>query len=399
MDAQEAYTIGRRVRAIRKSRDKTLEVVAGLAGTSAATLSRIETGKLPLDNLRMIVALANALEVAPSELTRLPVPAPANGHTDSTTEAVRLAMDAIDIERPGGIVLPLAALREQVTQIHQQRRACQFAEVATELPGLIRNLHTTLATGTDHAELLDLGVYLHVHVTRFWLIEAVAPDDLLRRVAFLARRLAQERDEVTTLAFASFAVADVLLCGGAFQLGQAEADSITLPPTTAGTAGLVGQVTALHAHAAALNGRPSDVAAAFDSAAELAERFGATGETDSVGYLFGPVDLGMCRMHQALEADEPDQAVSIARGVDPERHPFPVNRSKYWIHYGRALSQLRGRRDEAVMALRTSEELFPTRFRRDPMVREVLAVLLTRVRRDTVSQELRRMAFRAGLTT
>ncbi|MGH3718847.1 MAG: helix-turn-helix domain-containing protein [Pseudonocardiaceae bacterium] len=399
MNAQEAYTIGRRVRALRKARDKTLEVVAGLVGTSTATLSRIETGKLPLDNLTMIVALANALEIAPSELTRLPVPAPANGHTDSTTEAVRLALDAIDVERPGGVVLPLAVLRDQVAQIHRQRRACRFAEVATDLPGLIRNLHTTLATGTDHAELLDLAVYLHVHVTRFWLIEAVAPDDLLRRVAFLARRLAQKRDEVTTLAFASFAVADVLLCGGAFELGQAETDSITLPPTTAGTAGLVGQVAALHAHAAQLNGRPGDVVAAFESAAVLAERFGTVGETDSVGYLFGPVDLAMCRMGQALEADEPDQAAGIARGVDPERHPFPVNRTAYWIHYGRALSRLRGRRDEAVMALRTAEDLFPTRVRRDPRVREVLAGLLTRVRRDTVSQELRRMAFRAGLTT
>ena len=147
----------------------------------------------------MIVALANALQVAPSELTKLPVPAPANGHTDSTTEAVRLALDAIDTDRPGGVTLPVAVLRGLVALIHQQRRACQFADVATDLPGLIRNLHTTLATGADHAELLDLAVYLHVHVTRFWLIEACAPDDLLRRTVFLARRLARERGEVTTL--------------------------------------------------------------------------------------------------------------------------------------------------------------------------------------------------------
>lgn len=399
IDTQEARTIGWRVRSIRKARNKSLEVIAGLAGTSTATLSRIETGKIPLDNLTMIVALANALEIAPSELTKLPVPAPANGHTDSTTEAVRLALDAIDVDRPGGIVLPIAVLRDQVARIHRQRRACQFAEVATDLPGLIRNLHTTLATGTDRAELLELGVYLHVHVTRFWLINAVAPADLLRRVAFLARRLAQEREAAATLAFASFAVADVLLMGGAFKLGQAELESIILPPTTIGTAGLVGQVTALHSTAAWLNGRPGDVAAPLEAAAELAERFGATGETDSLGYLFGPVDLAMYRMFGALHADEPDQAVSVAREVDPERHPFPVNRCQYWIHYGRALARLRGRRDEAVTALRTAEDLFPTAVHRDPMVREVLAGLLTRVRRDAVSQELRRMAFRAGLPT
>jgi hypothetical protein len=40
---------------------------------------------------------------------------------------------------------------------------------------------------------------------------------------------------------ASFGVADVLLTGGAFDLGQAELDSITLPSITPDTAGLVGQ--------------------------------------------------------------------------------------------------------------------------------------------------------------
>ena len=55
--------------------------------------------------LSEIVALAHALEIAPSELTRLPVPAPANGHTDSTTEAIRLTLDASDAEHPEGLVL------------------------------------------------------------------------------------------------------------------------------------------------------------------------------------------------------------------------------------------------------------------------------------------------------
>jgi transcriptional regulator with XRE-family HTH domain len=68
---------------------------------STSTLHRIEHGQRPV-TLSEIVALANALEIAPSELTRLPIPAPANGHTDSTTEAVRLALDAIDAE---GLVL------------------------------------------------------------------------------------------------------------------------------------------------------------------------------------------------------------------------------------------------------------------------------------------------------
>ena len=398
MDAEDARTIGWRLRRIRDSRGKSLRVIAGLAGMSTSTLHRIEHGQRAV-TLSELVALANALEIAPSELTKLPVPAPANGHTDSTTEAVRLTLDAIDADCLGGLVLPVAVLRDQVARIHAQRRACQFAEVATDLPGLIHNLHTTLATGTDHSELLDLAVYLHVHVTRLWLSRVAAPDDLVRRIVFLAQRLARERDEITTLGVAGFGVADTLLHGGAFELGRAVLDSLTLPPATADTAGLVCLLTVCHAHAAVLDGRPGDVAAPMDAAAELAERFGAAGDTDSLGFAHASADVGLARMNLALEADEPDQAVSTPRDVHPERHPFPSGRAHYWMHYGRALAGLRGRRDEAVRALRTAEDIFPIKVRRDPLVRDAIATLLPGARQDAIGTELRGLAHRAGLPT
>jgi transcriptional regulator with XRE-family HTH domain len=397
VDVEDARTIGARLLRIRLARRKSLRVVAGLAGMGKSKLSQIERGEVALDSISDIVALANALQIAPSELMRLPVPAPANGHTDSTIEAIRLALDAIDVGRPEGLVVPVAALREQVAQIHRQRRACQTAEVATELPVLVRNLHTTLIAGADHDELLELGVYLHAHVTRWWLREAVAPADLIRRVVFLARRLAQERDTVSTLGVAGFIVADTLLSGGAFALGQAELDALSMPPTTVETAGLVGQITALHATAARLNDRPGDMAAPLDAADELAERFGSTGEIDSVGYVFGPVDAAVMRMALALEAGDADQSAGIARGVDPERHPFTVNRANWWMWYGRALARLRGRREDAVMALRRAEQIHPHRVQRDPFVRDVLAGMLARSQRDAVGRELRGMAYRAGL--
>ncbi|MGB6164498.1 MAG: helix-turn-helix transcriptional regulator [Pseudonocardiaceae bacterium] len=396
MDVEDARTIGARLRQIRKSRRKSLVVIAELAGMSKSQLDRIERGEVALNKLSDIVALANALRIAPSDLMRLPVPAPANGHTDSTTEAVRLALDAIDTDRPGGVVLPVAVLRDQVAQIHQQRRACQFAEVATELPGLIRNLHTTLATGTDHAELLDLAVYLHVHVTRLWLVRVAAPADLIRRTVFLVWRLAQQRDEVTTLGVAGFAVADTLLSGGAFDLGQTVLDSLTLPPTTADTAGLMCQLSTCHAHAAVLDKRPGDMAAPLDAATELAERFGATGD-DSLGCDCSSAEVAGHRMWLALEAGEPDQVLSIARDVHPEQHPFLSGRAHYWMFYGRALAELPGRRDDAVRALRTAEDIFPVKVLRDPLVRDVIATMLPGTRKDVIGMELRGMAHRAGL--
>ncbi|MGH3824535.1 MAG: helix-turn-helix domain-containing protein [Pseudonocardiaceae bacterium] len=405
MDAEEARTIGWALWRVRNDRRKSLRVVAGLAGMSKDTLNRIERGLLS-PTLNQIHALAEVLQISVSELTRLPVPAPANGHTDSTTEAIGLALDAIEAGHPGGLVLPVAVLRDRVAQIHAQRRACRFAEVATELPGLIRDLHTTLATGADHGELLDLAVYLHVHVTRLWLLHAGAPAHLTRRVVFLALRLAQERDEVGTLAVAGVSVADVLLAGGALEPSRAMLGSLTLPPVTADTAGFVAVVTTCHAIDAVLDGRTGDAAAPMDAAAEIAGRF----DVDSLGpvpgptdagmdrFVFGSVDAGIWQMWLALEANEPDRAVSIGQNVNPDRHPLPVGRTQYWVHYGRALARLRGRRDDAVRALRTAEEIFPTMVLREPRVRDTLAVLLRHSRRDAAGQELRGMARRGGLT-
>ena len=181
MDVDDARTIGWRLRRVRDGRGKSLRVIAGLAGMSKATLSRIERGERS-PTLNELVRLADALRISVPELTRLPVPAPANGHTDSTTKAIGLALDAIEIGHPDGLVLPVAVLRDRVARFRQHKQTCRFPEVAAELPGLVRALHTTLATGADHGELLELAVYLHVHVTSAWLILAAAPDDLRRRV-------------------------------------------------------------------------------------------------------------------------------------------------------------------------------------------------------------------------
>ncbi|MBV9728605.1 MAG: helix-turn-helix domain-containing protein [Pseudonocardiales bacterium] len=138
MDAEDdARTIGARLRQIRNSRKKSLWVVAGLAGISKSKLSRIERGEIALDSRSEIVALANALRIAPSELTSLPVPAPGDGSTDAAVNAVRLALIAASRNRPHGQVIPLDVLQRRVQQIRETRRQCGFGAVGERLPDLI----------------------------------------------------------------------------------------------------------------------------------------------------------------------------------------------------------------------------------------------------------------------
>jgi transcriptional regulator with XRE-family HTH domain len=87
-EIDDTHMIGRRIRRIRHARDKSLRVIAGLAGMSRSTLHRIERGQREL-TLSEIVALANALEIAPSTLIRSPILAPPNGPTDTAKRATQ----------------------------------------------------------------------------------------------------------------------------------------------------------------------------------------------------------------------------------------------------------------------------------------------------------------------
>jgi hypothetical protein len=197
---------------------------------------------------------------------------------------------------------------------------------------------------------------------------------------------------------AAYGSANALLASGAFDLADAELESLTLPPTTIDTAGMIGMVTMTRSLIAAADNRPGDVAAPMQTAKELATDFGEPDDNrDRLGFGFGPTNVGLWEMALALEAGEPDRAASVAQTIQPERHPFKTRQSAYWMDYGRALARLPRRSDDAVWALRKAEQLFPVRVQRNPFARDVLAELVARSRRDAVGRELRGMAYRAGL--
>jgi transcriptional regulator with XRE-family HTH domain len=398
VDADDALTIGRRLRQIRNARGKPLVVVAGLAGISKSHLSRIERGERALDSRSETVALANALGIAPSELTSLPVPAPGDGSTDAAVKAVRLALIAASRGRHHGQPLPLDVLQRRVQQIRETRRRCGFGAVGEQLPGLIADIHSSIAAGREVKALAELAVVVHVHVTLMWLRDSGASVDLRWQAAVLAQDLAESLGDSTSLGVAAYGSANALLASGAFDLAEAELASLTLPPTSADTAGMIGMVTMTRSLIAAADKRPGDIAAPMHAAKDLATQFGEPDDgRDRLGFGFGPTNVGLWEMALALETGEPDQAVTVAQTIQPERHPFKTRQSAYWMDYGRALARLPRRSDDAVRALRKAEQLFPIRVQRNPFARDVIGELLVRSRRDAVGRELRGMAYRAGL--
>lgn len=393
MDAEEMRTIGWRVRQIRDARQKPLRVVAGLAGMSKATLSRIERGERPLDSRSETVALANALGVAPSELTKLPEPTAGNGEGEAV-KGVRRALIAVSRDEPAGQVVPVDVLRTRTSVLVAAQRRCEHEQVGQELPGLIRDLHSSMAAGRDVGELLPVATLLHVQGSHAFLADMGAPVDLRWQAATLARRTARERGTADCLGLAAFGAGNGLLAAGEFDEAQAELDSVSVPTNSPESMQLAGMIAMSHSLVAASARRPGDVDAPLDYAAELAQR---TGQGNAYWLAFGPTNVGVWRASAALEARDFARAVSIAETLQPERLPTATKQATYWANYGRALARIRGRRDDAVRALRKAELISSARVQRHPFVRDVLAELLAHSRRDAIGRELRGMAYRAGL--
>ncbi|MGY3679125.1 helix-turn-helix domain-containing protein [Streptomyces sp. TE33382] len=72
MDEEQASRIAERLRAARRRRGMSLRNLAGLAGVSVGYLSMVENGHRLLDRSSHITAFAEALQIAPSELTGQP---------------------------------------------------------------------------------------------------------------------------------------------------------------------------------------------------------------------------------------------------------------------------------------------------------------------------------------
>lgn len=386
--------VGRRVRQIRQARRKSLKITAELAGISPGYLSRLETGQRALDRRSLIVALAGALEVAPSELTEMTLPVAGDTATDTAIDRVRRALLAVGMGRTAVEVPPVEVVRDRVAAVLDAQQACRHDDVGAALPALVVDLHAALVAGRDDADLLRLAALLHVQGTQAWLRDVGAPLDLGWSAATLAQDAAERLDESHTLGVAIFGTTHGLMGAGAFDLAREQLGRADVGTADDAAAQVTGMLAFTASLLAAARRNRAEVGPPLDVATELAER---TGEGNAAWFGFGPTNVGVWRMAVALESGDHPEAARLAETLDPRLIPSPQRRAAYWGDYGRALARVRGRRDDAVLALRRAERISPARVHRHPFTRATVSELLTRAHRDTAGRELRGMAYRAGL--
>jgi transcriptional regulator with XRE-family HTH domain len=146
MHAEQVPTIGQRLREIRKWRDKSLRVIAELAGITESYLCRLELGQRPLDSRSKLEALAAALQVAPSEITGQPYPPSTENEAvaHAAAQTLRAVLGDIEVGEPLTEVPPrsLAELRGEVAAVNAASAACDYGLLGQTVPDLIGELYT-----------------------------------------------------------------------------------------------------------------------------------------------------------------------------------------------------------------------------------------------------------------
>lgn len=154
MHAEEARTIGQRLREIRYGRGKSLRIVAELAGISESYLSRLERGERPVDRRSLLESLAAALEVAPGELTGAHelTSAEGMGEAHAAVVALRVALADNALDDPDDDVRrPWSELAATIQRVNSELRpAADYAGMGLVLPELITDLHAVAVSDPTH---------------------------------------------------------------------------------------------------------------------------------------------------------------------------------------------------------------------------------------------------------
>src|SRR2546430_1517162 len=136
--------VGERIKAYRRRRGLSQAALAHLIGRSESWLSQVERSILPVENLGVLVKLAEVLRVDVRVLTGLPFYLAPDGGVELTeVDAIRTTLSSYsDIEAlfdPGRFDMPpasLADLRKEIDTAWQLRQA-RYRELGRKLPGLL----------------------------------------------------------------------------------------------------------------------------------------------------------------------------------------------------------------------------------------------------------------------
>jgi transcriptional regulator with XRE-family HTH domain len=391
--------IGERIRELRHYRGVPLKTLAGLAGVSVGFLSMVENGKRIIDRRSHLVAVADALKVSVPELIGQPLAPVDLEHSAALANipAIRGALVAMSFAPEQEPTRGHAELAVEVERLAPLRKACDYAALGRLLPDLLVDLHAATGLGDEPTQRETLRLFVQATYCTTYTLKYLGFPDLAMRAADQCYAAAQMLDEPEWSGVADFTRLHSLppdsrsLVCRLSTAAAARLEPHLVDPNVLQVCGMLHLTAAL---ASAVACQTENVTAHLDEATRIAAR---TGEGAFAHMSFGPTNVGFWRVAIAVELGEGGKAPELARDLHPELVDSASRQGAFYADLGRGLAQTRRHDAEAVRALAHAERLAPQRIRTSSAVRETVADILRRARREAGGRELRGLAYRCAV--
>jgi transcriptional regulator with XRE-family HTH domain len=393
-----AARIGSNVRAARRSRGMSLEVLAGLTGRSKGWLSKVENGRARLERRQDIAAIAEALAVSADSLVGAPAPEIRPHARSYPTVALRAALLDATIEDPPDVpARPVAVLAGLTAQQEQARRRADYDTLTGVLPGLLGELHVQAAAHAGAGREVALRSLVQACALATVVLKHLGQGDLAWVAADRGRHAAALLGDPVWRAAAAFECAHARFSANRSQaLLATPAIADDLEPRLGDDRfahEVYGMLRLSAALACAVQGDHAGAAAHSGEAARIAAPLGDRPEAFGV---FGPANVGVWRTSLAVEAGNAGQALAHADAIAPGQLASSNRRAALHLEKARACAMLANDAG-AVRELRSAERLSPAQARNNPLIRDLVATMLGRARREAGGRDLRGLAWRMNL--
>ncbi|MFI1966942.1 helix-turn-helix domain-containing protein [Streptomyces pathocidini] len=384
---------GKRVRFYRERRGLHQWQLGELLGRSEDWVYRVESGRIPVNNVKMLADLADALRVHIEDLRGSPSLLEDHADHAASVPAIRTAL--MQSRRLAGTLyddrepLRLERLSVEVADAWNLFQSSQYARLAKLLPGLLADARLATqeqSSGEDRVRALRLFA-LTCHVAAV-LLRKLGETNLAWTAVDQGDMAASESEDPAVILALRRGIAHVQLGAGMV----AEAVNVTLDAaddleagwwqSSPSAASLYGTLFLNGAVAAARMRNRALADHMIGKAHEAAERLGADG--NEMWTSFGPSNVEIHRLALALEFEDIQLAVDIAPraraiGLPAER------RARARLDVARAYGEA-GRTDESADHLKRAFRTAPEQIRAHEFARDLVRRLHKRSRRRDVQE-------------
>jgi transcriptional regulator with XRE-family HTH domain len=390
--------IGLNVRAARRSRGMSLEVLAGLTGRSKGWLSKIENGHSRLERRQDIAAIAEALEVSAETLVGQPAPEIQRHSRPYNFRPLRTALLDTTMDDPQDMpARPVGVLAELTAGQDAALRRADYGTLTKELPGLLSELQVHSATTGGKDRDLTLRLLIQACASAMITLRHFGLTDLAWVSADRGRHAAGLLGDPVWQAAAAFECAHARTAADksqALMTTGRRADELQ-PQLGNDSFGheVYGMLHLSAALACAVQGDHQGATAHGAEAAEVAARLG---DQSDAFELFGPANVDVWRASFAVEAGNAGEALAYADAVEPQLLASGNRRAALCMEKARAYAML-GKDADAIREMRQAEQLSPAQVRHNQLIRELVTGMLSRARREAGGRDLRGLAWRMNL--